>query len=751
MHTPWILALALALASQSALAQTAAWQALGPGPSHGGQVENITNREVVGAVNAVATHPSNASVVFVGSVNGGVWRSLNADASAPNWTRLTDSLGSLSIGSIEFDPTDAQLQTLVAGNARTSSLGRDGGALLGLLRTTNNGASWSVLSALANREIHGLAARGATLVAATDNGVYRSTDTGNTFTLLSGAKGSGLPLGTSMDLAGQSGALGTLYVTVTGGVARGVFRSTDTGATWTRVSDSTVETLMNAGTGTRRTEVAVGAAGHVFVAVVGDNGRLSGVLRSADGNAPWTDLGVPQTSEQNGVLFGVHPGGQGGVHFSMAADPSNSQVVYIGGDRQPYFGEGVSGSNSFFPNSLGALDYSGRLFRGDASLAAGSRWSPLTHSGTPNNSSPHADSRDMAFDAAGNLIETDDGGIYKRTQPATASGSWFSLNGDLQTAEYHGVAWDAVSNRVIGGAQDTGTTELRTPGSPIFDSVSTGDGGDPVVEDRASASSSTRYSSFQFLSALLRRGFNASNTLTSFTYPSLSLLNGSPALEAQFYTPLSVNHASATRLIIGANNGVYESLDAADTITQISTAKINAFNGDPVVYGVDGNPGYLLFGAGNNLFQRANDASSLVQINTLAAAVVDVSVDTTQVNTVFAITQTTVHHSSNGGSSFAAVTGNLVSGLAPGRLRSMAFVPGSDPMLIVSANRGVYFSLASDGYSQWNALGTGLPNAIVFELEYDHVDKVLLAGTLGRGAWLLDLSSTTDIFRDGFE
>lgn len=104
-----------------------------------------------------------------------------------------------------------------------------------------------------------------------------------------------------------------------------------------------------------------------------------------------------------------------------------------------------------------------------------------------------------------------------------------------------------------------------------------------------------------------------------------------------------------------------------------------------------------------------------------------------------------------GGSSFAAVTGNLVSGLAPGRLRSMAFVPGSDPMLIVSANRGVYFSLASDGYSQWNALGTGLPNAIVFELEYDHVDKVLLAGTLGRGAWLLDLSSTTDIFRDGFE
>lgn len=342
-------------------------------------------------------------------------------------------------------------------------------------------------------------------------------------------------------------------------------------------------------------------------------------------------------------------------------------------------------------------------------------------------------------------------GSTKRTQPATASGSWFSLNGDLQTAEYHGVAWDAVSNRVIGGAQDTGTTELRTPGSPIFDSVSTGDGGDSVVEDRASASSSTRYSSFQFLSALLRRGFNASNTLTSFTYPSLSLLDGSPSLQAQFYTPLAVNHSSGTRLIIGANNGVYESLDAGDTITRISTAKINAFLGDPVVYGVDGNAGFLLFAAASSLFKRMDDAASLTQIATLPASVVDVSVDTTDANAVFAMTQTTVHRSVDGGSTFTAVTGNLVSALGPGRLRSMEFVSGTEPVLIVAANRGVYFSLASSGYSQWSVLGTGLPNAIVYELEYDQRDQILLAGTLGRGAWTLDLSTRPAIFKDGFE
>lgn len=746
-----VLICALAIGAQCANAQSGIWQSVGPGPSHNGQVENITNREVVGAVNSVAAHPTDANILFVGAVNGGIWRTSNATATAPNWTRLTDALGSLSIGCIEFDPIDAKLQTLVAGNARTSSLSRDGGALLGLLRSTDNGATWSVLSALANRTINGIAARGSTLIAATDNGVYRSINTGNTFVNLSGASGSGLPSGSTLDLATQPGSPNVLYVAVTGGSGRGIFRSGDSGETWIRVSDAGLEALMNAGSGTRRTEVVAGAAGQVFVAVVGDNGRLSGVLRSVDGNAPWVDLGVPQTPEQNGVIFGVHPGGQGSIHLSLAADPDNAQLVYVGGDRQPYFGEGVSGSSNYFPNSIGARDYSGRLFRGDASQPDGSRWTPLTHNGTPNNSSPHADSRDMAFDAAGNLIETDDGGVYKRTQPASTTGSWLSLNGDLQTTEYHGVAWDAVSNRVIGGAQDTGTTQLRTPGSPIFDSVSTGDGGDAVVEDRASASSSTRYSSYQYLGSLRRRSFNASNTQTSFIYPALALLNGSPALQAQFYTPLAVNHASASRLIIGANNGVYESLDGGDTITQVSTAKINAFNGDPVVYGVDGNAGYLLFGAASNLFKRADDSASVAQIATLPASVVDLSVDSTNADTVFVITQTSVHHSIDGGTNFAAVTGDLISTFAPGRLRSMEFVPGSDPMLIVAANRGVYFSHASNGYSQWSVLGSGLPNAIVYELEYDQTDELRLAGTLGRGAWTLDVSFGPDIFKDGFE
>src|SRR5205823_10941878 len=52
-----------------AAAQT--WVPLGPGPNTGGQVEGIANNEVVGAVNALALHPADKKIAYIGSVNGG--------------------------------------------------------------------------------------------------------------------------------------------------------------------------------------------------------------------------------------------------------------------------------------------------------------------------------------------------------------------------------------------------------------------------------------------------------------------------------------------------------------------------------------------------------------------------------------------------------------------------------------------------------------------------------------------------------
>ena len=148
-------------------------------------------------------------------------------------------------------------------------------------------------------------------------------------------------------------------------------------------------------------------------------------------------LDTPVTNE-NGNFIGLHPrpkgprlgsapsavaGGQGNIHFSIVADPVDHNIVYVGGDRQPLeFGS---------PNSIGATEFAGRLFRMDASRPSGSQFISLTHNPTTtSNSAPHADSRDMAFAANGWLIEVDDGGITKRTNPRGV-GDWFSLTGNL--------------------------------------------------------------------------------------------------------------------------------------------------------------------------------------------------------------------------------------------------------------------------------------------------------------------------------
>src|SRR4029450_12642403 len=115
--------------------------------------------------------------------------------------------------------------------------------------------------------------------------------------------------------------------------------------------------------------------------------------------------------------------------------PAHQRVGSIGGARQPAFNEPQQPPQ--FPNSIGARTYSGRLFRVDAVRPRGSPGSHITHSNTASNRSPHADSRDMAVDAQGDLIEGDDGGVYRRRKPLTDTGDWVCMNGDLATSERH--------------------------------------------------------------------------------------------------------------------------------------------------------------------------------------------------------------------------------------------------------------------------------------------------------------------------
>ena len=736
-----LLLLALALLAGAApitLHAQLVWVAQGPAPATGGQVEGIADGEVVGAVNTVALHPTDPSIAFIGTVNGGIWRTNRATDPHPAWEAQTDHQPSLSIGSLEFDPSDSTHRTLVAGMGRASSNARQGGARSGLLRTVDAGATWTAINgggSLNGLNITGVAPRGATTVICVNdadqparNGIWSSPDTGASWTQTSGGR-SGPPAGACTDLA--SDPMNTDRLFANAGRA-GVYRSTDRGLTWMKVSDAALDGAVASAVNVK---ISVGRANNIYVAVVGASRQLSAVYRSGNGGSTWAAMDLPQTREG-----GIHPGRQGGIHLSIAADSTNSDVVYIGGDAQP----GPIGGRFPAPNSIGAKDYSGRLFRGDASKPAGSQWVHLTHAqnaaggGTAHGSAPHADSRDMGMAVDGTLVEVDDGGIYRRTSPRSNAGDWFSMIGDLQATEFHAVAWDANAHIAIGGAQDTGTPQQESRSRTKWKSVSTSDGGVVVVDATSTPGLSVRYSSFYDLLGFRRRVYTSAGTFQSEQFLRLTPLNGDRDVEPQFYTPLALNAVTPTRLVVGAENAVYESFDQGDTAAAIGPG-IRA-NANSIAYGARGNADMLYVGTGSGVFVRtgARPASLDRSATYPGGEVAAIAIDPQEPRTAFVIDASAVYRTTDAGATWTTVTGNLAA-FSPGPLRSAAYSSATAAgAVVVGSDTGV-FEAAGPGFSSWHAVGSGLPRAPIYHLEYSAADRTLLAGTLGRGAWTLTI------------
>ncbi len=281
------------------------WIAQGPAPMLGGQVENIVpDQEVSGAIHTVAAHPENPDILYIGAVNGGIWRTMNATAARPIWTPLTDDMTSPSIGALEFDPADPN--RLLAGIGRCSSFGRGGSFLTGLLLTTDGGDTWTPIDdeRFINENMSGVAVRGDLLLASANGlfrnspgggecGLFRSTDGGMTWNTISGSNG--LPSGRMFDLVGDPSDPNRFYVSV---ASDGIYRSDDGGATWRNISGSDTregglnETIQLEGN--NNTEMDVGSNGRLYVAVMID-GQTQYLGFSDDQGATWTAMDLPLT------------------------------------------------------------------------------------------------------------------------------------------------------------------------------------------------------------------------------------------------------------------------------------------------------------------------------------------------------------------------------------------------------------------------------------------------------------------------
>ncbi len=619
---------------------------------------------------------------------------------------------------------------------------------MGVLRSTDGGTSWSQLATddFANQRIKNLiptsidldpgpgvqqvvlagtisgnGITGSRVYSVQGGALFRSTDSGESFTQVTVAPGS---TGAVTGLIADPNDDMRFYAAVPG-TSGGVFRSDDGGVTW-----APVNTGITGITASDVIELAVHDAGAttVLYAALANGDDVTGVFRSTDNGANWATLA--------GVPAAFNAGSAFAEKINLVADPVVDDVVYISGQ-----GDGAN------------------ILRYDP--AGGGSWVNITEGGTASNTDPHADSRDLVFLNNTTLLQSDDGGFYFIQNPRNAAANdWQSFVGNMGAVEFYSTAYDNLNNLIFGGTQDNGTSIQDGPSSTTWDRFLGGDG--QTSQAARSGGNVVRYSMSNNLTGFIRRTFDNTNTqvgatanvqLASAATPAVALsgLNATDAgFTGFFFFPYEVNATDSNRLLLGSqvSGGLYESANMGDVIADVTPAGMGpvtsvaygATNNADAAYVTDTNGDVWVRTTATGAFTRTNfDATPGTGIP------LDVIMDPNDFNIVYVVDANGVFQSTNAGGAWTELSENLGLLNSPLNLRSVALVqntaaPG-DGVLLVGGQGGVYRRLPAlglPGAANWTELGSNMPNTIAEDLRYDAADNLLIAGTFGRGAWTVN-------------
>ena len=153
---------------------TTQWQPLGP-------------YTIDGRITCIATHPTDSNTFYVGAASGGLWKTTDHGSS---WKCVTDTFGMLSTACVAIDPI--QPETIYLGMGEPN--GSDAYPGNGLWKSTDGGGSWTTLG-FAKSQFLGkilidprnhlnvfLAIPGPRTISDSNRGVFHSTDGGASWT-----------------------------------------------------------------------------------------------------------------------------------------------------------------------------------------------------------------------------------------------------------------------------------------------------------------------------------------------------------------------------------------------------------------------------------------------------------------------------------------------------------------------------------------------------------------------------------------
>jgi photosystem II stability/assembly factor-like uncharacterized protein len=390
------------------------------GPYRGGRVTAVTG---------VASQPY---TFYMGSTGGGIWKTTNAGHTFVNVSDGFFSVG--SIGAVMVAPSDPNIVYVGTGSSKIRSNVSIGH---GMYKSTDAGKTWAFIGLYdtgqiatvridpTNPDIVYVAAQGNPFSANPERGVYKTTDGGKTWKLVlhisdtAGAADVEIQPGhPNVLFACMWHALRTPWTIISGAKEGGIYKSTDGGENWTKLTGGLPDQLFG------RSKVAISDASPDRIYALIEAKPGSGLYRSDDAGTSWELVNSSEAITTRPFYYST-----------LGVDPHNPDIVWLGDET----------------------------------------WFKSTDAGKKFNSMPipHGDNHDVWINPNNSLymIQGDDGGA---TVSIDGGNTWTPEN-NQPTAEIYQVAVDNQYPYRVYGAQQDNTT-LIVPSLPLSDGQDFRDG-----------------------------------------------------------------------------------------------------------------------------------------------------------------------------------------------------------------------------------------------------------------------------------
>lgn len=670
---------------------------------------------VGGRISDLEYDPNNASIVYAGAATGGVFKSTDGGIT---FFPVFDDLAVLPIGDIAVDPVNSNIVYAGTGEANGGHNNFAGG---GIYKSTNGGTSWEMIGLQATVSIGRIivnplnplrvyaTAVGSYFGPNPDRGVYRSDNGGATWTKVLFVSDSTGAVDITMDQTNPDNLLaamwqrtrypngGQLY-----GRTSGIYKSTNGGDNWTSLGVSNgLPNSMTANVG--RIGLSTSKSNpNISYAIFTNGSTYLGFFKTTNAGLNWTNAN-PNNQLQDGFSTFSWYFGQVRVH------PTNPDIVYV-------------------------LDFS--IMK---TTNSGTSWTDQTSFNI------HVDNHALAFKPGdpNTIIEGNDGGIYNSSN----GGSSFTKVASLPVTQFYEIGIDESNpQRLYGGTQDNGTNRTTTGALNNWEDIYGGDGFYVIVDP---TNPNIIYAESQF--GALGKSTDGGNSFDDAT----NGINGSE--KTNWSTPVIMDPNNNNILYYGTNK-VYRTTNATTVWTAVSP---DLTNGNQTRLGTvttiavaPTNSTHILAGTDDaNVWITTNNGTNWTKVSTTLPYrwITRVAFDPANENIAYVTynglkwndPQPHVFRTSDKGQTWADISSNLPD--AP--VNAFAIDPLRTNVLFVGSDVGAYYS-TNTGQS-WAFIGSGLPMVSVYDFKIHPTAYYLLAGTHGRSMYKLDLSQLIGISQQG--